>query len=261
MYIQFESESLFEALMDATILKIRMGSHLYGCDTETSDTDYLCIYREGLENQSSFMWEHHGYQCKKEGVDYNFISIQSFIRNLINGDSPHHFEVLYSNEFESSSSLKWLVNYRNDFMNYNLIRAYLGFAKRDLKDYHRLGKDSPDGWKKAFHFMRGVSAAEMLCRKKYTNDNTSIKYIKLGESEYLDKLIKADTDSMEMLRILLNLSLSSKTIHRYMNPKALRAIDFELMSMCAKESYRSKQPTFINYIDLPYNALEHGVIY
>ena len=261
MYIQFESESLFDALMDATILKIRMGSHLYGCDTESSDTDYLCIYREGLENQSSFMWEHHGYQCKKDGIDYNFTSIQSFIRNLINGDSPHHFEVLYSEELESSSLLKWLIDYREDFMNYNLIRAYLGLAKRDLKDYHKFGKNSPEGLKKAFHFMRGVKAAEMLSHKKYSNDNTSIKYIKLGESEYLDNLIKLNIDCMEMLRSLLNLSLSSKTIHRYMNPKVLRAIDFELMSMCATDSYRSKQPNFINYKDLPYNALENGVIY
>jgi len=267
MYIQFTDEGLYEALSDSTIVKIKMGSHLYGCDTESSDLDYLCIYREGISNESSYLWEHHPYQYKKNGIDYNFTSLQCFIRNLINGDSPHNFEVLYSKELMSDGTISWLSKYKEHFMNYNLIRSYLGLAKRDIKDYNHetfngTKECTPYAFKKAFNVLRGVEVAKMLMNGKYNNDFISLKSIKMGvvpDSQYVHDLVAVNANSMEFLRDLLNDRLKNGSIKKIIDPVVAKKLDDELMSTCTSNRYKWRQLLYIDYLGIPYNAMESGV--
>lgn len=43
MNIHFTNEKLFDTLNDNTIIKIRVGSHMYGLDNKNSDIDYFTI--------------------------------------------------------------------------------------------------------------------------------------------------------------------------------------------------------------------------
>lgn len=276
MYIQFTDKELFTQLQCATLTKVKMGSHLYGCATENSDVDYLCIYAEGRHNLNSFAWEHHALQYKSDRFDYNFTTLQKFIRNLINGDSPHNYEVLFSEEF-ITSELSWLLEYREHFVNYNLIRAYLGLVKRDMKDFakelHGIDKNlvTSEGYKKLSHAKRGFdTAVSMMVGNRYefhVNGNSEsvdyIKQIKLGQIDFSDvrRIQKWIDHNMELVRGQLNDMLNKRSINKIMNPEIAKKLDNEIMSFCESEVYKCKQTDYIDYKLYPYTAIENGVSY
>jgi len=276
MYIQFNDIELQKTLQNASIATVKMGSHLYGCSTPSSDTDYLCIYVEGIKNANSFVWEHHPFQFKTDYADWNYTTLQKFIRNLINGDSPHNFEVLYSEEF-ATSDLSWLLKYRSHFSNYNLIRSYLGLVKRDMKDFNKElhGVDRSNittlGYKKLAHAYRGLDTAiNMMVNNPY-------QYHTKGESVVLERHKNMKTgnvtsneirhyrawieNNLESVRNQLNDMLSSHTIHKIMSPEIAKELDDELMNFCQSIVYKSKEVDYIDYRLIPYSAIENGVSY
>ena len=97
MNIHFEDKDLFEQLKRESLVKVKVGSHLYGMETDESDVDYLYIYLKPENMKDSFIWEHHQLQYKEDGVDHNFVDLHTFIRNILTGDSTINFEVLHSN--------------------------------------------------------------------------------------------------------------------------------------------------------------------
>lgn len=256
MNIHFKDKKLLKQLESNTISTFIVGSKLYGSDNENSDIDTLSIY---LDNIPSFMWEHHQLQFKEEDKDLNFTTLQTFIRNILTGDATINLEVLFSRQIEGSV-LSFLYNFRKEFINYNIIKSYLGMAKRDMVLYKK--NKSP---KKLGHIFRGICFAKQLMMgdldvemNTYTYD-VNIKDIDILKSILdgkNDDLLADLIDDMNKLRIELNETLTRKRIHRYMNPDILKEIDLEV-----KKLYSYSEVLEIDYGDLFYDVLENGVKY
>lgn len=79
MNIKLKNEIQFKALSNATKVTILVGSHLYQMSNEKSDMDILNITGNFMENQNSFLWEHHQFQYQKmTRITYLQASITSY---------------------------------------------------------------------------------------------------------------------------------------------------------------------------------------
>lgn len=276
MNIHFTDEVLFNNLNLQTITKIKVGSHMYGLNNANSDTDFLSIYIEPNWNRNSFMWEHHQLQYKDKGVDYNFTNLQTFIRNALTGDATINFEVLFSDELRASN-LGWLATYRNHFINYNIIKSYLGLAKRDLKywlkDTKNMKNHRAETHKKLSHFVRGIIFAKMLINKEFTMDLSNTKTfdnfdyndldlldrIKHGTLDYSFKmLVDYFEKQMHFLRVENNVNLEKGNIVLYMDTEIMKELDNKI---CEFTSNFTDKVEKINYSTLYYEALENGLKY
>jgi predicted nucleotidyltransferase len=296
-----EDEKLLTSLNNLTIESFIIGSHMYNLNNEKSDLDFLNIYLEPKSNLSSVLWEHHQLQYKRtlnnKNIDENYTTLQGFIRNILTGDATINFEILFSEDLDKSESLGWLYKYRKDFIGYNIIKSYLGLAKRDLKYYIKDTKNlkyhDEETDKKLFHFIRGVFSARMLLinndlnlnyngllnneiKKIIKNQNIKTEYdllFAIKNNILFDKFIDNETKIliyhkltnhfstlMDNLRLkILKDKIESKSIFKYMNPIVLKEIDEQI-----KETYTLEINTDISEIDygnLFYNVLENGVSY
>ena len=269
MNIHFKDEDLYHSLIKNTCTQFKVGAHIYALENENSDIDFLNIYLENSQNRNSFLWEHHQLQFKKHNIDYNFTTLQGFIRNILVGDATINMEVLFSEQMKYSS-LNWLWKMRHSFINYNIIRSYLGMAKRDLKDWR---KDTFNGVKASFktnkkltHFLRGVIFADMLMdgnlvinmkNTQYHSNWQLLNSIKnTGHSNALD-IVKSYENKMNELRKLLNFKSKSNLISKYMSTSDLRQLDFNLQSFLSIDLNLET----IDYGNLFYEVLEYGISY
>jgi len=274
MNIHFTDELLFENLSYNTIAKTIVGSHMYGLDNEKSDVDYLYIYLNNQSNNNSIMWEHHQLQYKKNDIDYNFTTLQSFIRNALTGDATINFEVIYSGDLKNTY-LEWLIEYKDYFINYNIIKSYLGMAKRDLKNYlkitNNLKNHTTETNKKLSHFVRGVYFAHTLFNGIFElkkndiefelenkNFNFNLKDIKNGKNIDYSLIIEIFEKLMINTRIELNKTLDAGKIVKFMEPKKLKEIDEKIKNSYSELGDKVKE---IDYGDIFYEALEEGINY
>ena len=204
MNIHFKDENLFEQLMKSSLFQIEVGSSLYGLDTESSDKDILIIYAEGISNQKSFLWEHHQLQYKKDNIDYIFTTLPLFIRNWMSGDSTINFEVLFSEKLGSDENMNFLSRNKDRYYTYNIMKSYLGFAKRDLKTIRKNETENPNLYKKIAHFLRGVETVTRIRNNDYSNDFSHLKDIKLGKRLGVNTLIEEHESTMIQLRKKIN---------------------------------------------------------
>jgi hypothetical protein len=210
------------------------------------------------------MWSHHQLQYKKDNVDYNFTSIQSFIRNMLTGDSTINLEILFSDAIEDTK-LHWLYEYRKGFINYNIIKSYLGMAKRDFK---MLNKKDKNFNKKASHFVRGVIFAQMLLKGdldvSFKNNKyllsllSNIKNNNMSTIEILDTCSTYET-LMNELRKTLNDKLNNGEITKYGDAIFLSKLD-ETLKYFVK-TYEDLSNNELNYSTLFYDSLENGPSY
>jgi predicted nucleotidyltransferase len=157
-----------------------IGSKLYGTDNENSDTDLLCIYKiedEFIENHLSRLPSFHQFQFKdvENNNDYIYTTKNQFFMNQSSGDSTINSDLLmFRNDFELDLALNFCYTYK-------VIKGYLGFAKRDLKQYK-------EGKHKLIHAMRGLYCAESLMNKNIPSLEhiRSIYHIELNVHELLD---------------------------------------------------------------------------
>lgn len=128
------SKEEHEFLLNYLVNQFTFGSRMYGTDTENSDTDYLCIYKfpttgawgKVLDYPSIHQFQ---YDDIENNAQYIWTSIYQFNQNLTSGDSIVNAEVLLFDDNISTiySKLELLRTYK-------IIKAFLGFAKRDLKN-------------------------------------------------------------------------------------------------------------------------------
>lgn len=135
-----------------------MGSHLYGTNTENSDKDYIVIYDDVIFKDSPLMGlpNIHQFQYKdvENNIDYIFTSWRQFWQNQQSGDSTINSDIILlgkSSKWSEEKRLKYCTTYK-------VIKAYLGFAKRDLKDWKKEGK--------VFHAARSIYTAQALLKNK-----------------------------------------------------------------------------------------------
>lgn len=277
MNIHFDNTVLLANLKNNSIARVTVGSHMYGLDTRNSDLDILYIYLEDENTNHSFLWDHNQLQFKQQGTDLNFVSLQSFIRNALTGDSTINFETIFSDELKDTK-LHWLWEHRDRFMNYNIIRAYLGFARRDLKNWNKDSKkgnkSNPSTNKKLSHFVRGIIFASNIVDKSFDldltnsvsmesiakNDYELLTDIKNGTSESMFPIIIDHFENkMQVLRDDLNQRLNAKEIVSVMHPKHLKELDDNLKEFI--KSYSTNHNlTQLDYELLFYSVLENGVV-
>jgi predicted nucleotidyltransferase len=253
-------EEFNKLLDDATIFKCEIGSPMYDLCNEKSDTDFLKIY---VNNTNSYLWMHHQFQFKDNNVDYNYTTIQSFIRNLLTGDATINFEVLWSHEIVNSK-IKFLIPLREKLISYNVIKSYLGLAKRDFSQAKR--------GKKLSHAVRGIMSAEYLLNGEFSltgkdkwskanwsdkDNNILLKQIKNDEltNDELKEIKINFIELMSELRDKLNERLRTGTIHRMSDVETLKEIDANVMKI-SSENFNYG----FNY-DVLYDVLENGVKY
>jgi len=269
MNIHFNDRLLLEALNKATIHSQKMGSHLYGLNNEKSDEDTLSVYVDSHRNHSSMMWIHHQLQFKEEGVDRNFCDIKLLARNVLTGDSTVSFEVIWSKDIEHSA-LGGITEFREDLINFRVIRSYLGLARRDFKSLHKMSsgfrKVDDDVRKKASHFIRGVLFAEQLLAGEFDltlggrNDGRwqVLDKVKNGMAdEGIEDLCRQYETTMIDARKTIQLMHDKKEINIFMEAARLRQFDDFI-----KDTIMAHQrETGIDYGDLFYNVMEKGLEY
>lgn len=248
-------KEMFDTLMASTIGSYEFGSTLYELSTDTSDVDIMHIFVPSDNMEKSYVWDNSMFQYKEDGVDHIFTTIDGFIRNLLTGDSTINFEILHSeNNFEI---LGFLFNNKKMFYNYSVLRAYLGFAKRDLK----LAKDP----KKMAHAIRGYNAAYSLYHNNtYNNissesDKEHILFYKSGNKASLEHIFELK-EKVEKLRDKVNIDFDSGKIYRYSSVSDLARLDNWVFALKSSDKYMSKKQKFIDITSI-YDALENGVSY
>lgn len=226
----FITKEQSDFLRSKSVVSLVVGSQFYQLTTKESDTDILHIYPDFKDNLHSLVKSHHQYQYTENNVDHLFVSLQTFVNNLLNGDSTINFESLYNYNI-LTSDLKFLYDSRNVFINYNLLRAYLGLARRDLKDYN-----TSKSIKKVFHAYRCyLTAFGLMSGKDYydilkedivlnldlkqlKNDNLIINVVELSHK-------------IDSLRKTLNENFDSGKIVRKISEQDYLKLDFEIIKL------------------------------
>lgn len=144
-----EHDYLNEHLIESFVV----GSHLYGTAKEGSDKDILCIYDIGplmtySPQYTEYLPNYHQFQYDdvENNRQYIYTTVEQFHKNLNSGDSTINADVImfYPSVFNALRMCR----------TYNVIKAFIGFATRDLK--------KPEGKNKLFHAHRGLHCAASL---------------------------------------------------------------------------------------------------
>lgn len=262
MNIHFTNRNLFDALKEATILKVVIGSKLYGLDNSLSDTDYLYIYSASIKERNSFLHSQHQLQYKENGVDHNFISIHAFIRNLLSGDSTINYEVLFSEQLKGTD-LEFLYDLREQFYSYTIIRAYTGFCRRDVRFFNK-EKNLIDKQKKLKHIIRGYFFTVKMMNKKFSLSDKELTKIctdidNISDYSLLKKMVGEYSDKINILREELNTDLNKYT--RYLDPIIQAILDKKITKITNKYQDKTNDLQKIDYMHLFYNAFENWVEY
>lgn len=126
------------------------GSRLFGTHTKESDYDYIRVYNyeDVFATKMIGLPNIHSFQVDLEGVQYIWMTKEQFWGGLRSGDGTMQSDILmFGNHFNKDFALKICRSY-------NIVKAYLGVAKRDLK----LHKNE----KKRFHAHRSIYIAQEL---------------------------------------------------------------------------------------------------
>lgn len=258
------NKSQFEELKKGTLLTIKMGSSMYGCEIDTSDVDYIHIFAHNSHWENSFIWTHHNFQYKEDKVDHIFVSLKDFVRNLIKGDSTINYECLFSKEMEKSKELSFLFDFRNYFNNYSLVRAYLGLVKRDLKIFSQ-GYDS----KKLYHSVRGLASAQMALNNNYSNNlskNPELfkKIMNIRKNVYsklkMIEIMKQTSSECAELRDKVTKDFQDKKMNRLMNVDKMKELDEIIIRVCDSNWYKSKMNHNFR-ADEVYDIIENDISY
>lgn len=218
-----EHQYLQENLLDTTIL---IGSKMYGTDDGESDTDYLCIVKPilniGITEMYNCFPNIHQFQYKDldNKIDYIYTTELQFYKNMYSGDSTINTDVCI---FYNNIPVK-------NIRTYKIIKAYLGFAKRDIKflkrDKTKLLKNIHELISRMSHIERGLYIAECLLEnklpdlvyiKKFTvNIKNKIATLQNNNGDivdYIDYFISFNSETEKMLRE--NEILNSRQIPMY----------------------------------------------
>jgi hypothetical protein len=245
--------------MQSSIFQIEIGSGMYNLKTETSDTDILVIYLDGVVNSNSIIRTHHQLQYIKDNkdgstIDYIFTSLTQFLNNILSGDSTINYEVLKSEAFKNHSKEFKFLSELEVFDNINVIKSYLGMAKRDLKVIK--GEFST---KKLYHISRGILFAEAVLNSRNIFDVLKENYSDLKEirettSNHADYYLGFDLDIIKSSEIKMN-KLREQIQNKEFKLTAddVLIIDSIISNIVNQKMYKVKRS--INYKKLIVNAV------
>lgn len=148
-----------EELLNYKTNEYLIGSKLYGVQKEQSDTDLLCFYKvpPSWLNHTQFMSlpniHHFQYKCHLTETDFIWTSAYQFWKNQLSGESTINSDlIMFDQQFREDFGIKDPQKY---LFTFKVIRSYLGFAKRDIKQYR-------EGYHKIVHAERCLLIATYL---------------------------------------------------------------------------------------------------
>lgn len=223
------SKEEFEKLLSYESDRGVIGSRLYGTQNEDSDTDILITYE--LPKEWSNIWfghyTHHQFQydCKESNTQYILTEVAQFYKNLIDGDSTINADVLmFDKDIDLSDEEK--LSYLNS---YKVIKAFLGFVKRDIKKWN--------GRNKKFHANRGLYTVSCLLKGELPKLEEIQRF---GRGEGL--LDKEGCEKLEKeLREELNLLFQNKELSLYYVPKVEDTLFQKLLDSRNVTEFRYEQ--------------------
>lgn len=215
------NEEEFNKLKSLSIKPITFGSKLYGLDNDKSDTDLLYVYNtpedwvEIIQNYNI----NHQFQYKdvENNIDHIFTSNEQFWKNLTNGDSTINTDIfLFSDYFNN------LYPNKEDVLNivrtYRIMKAYLGFAKRDFKKIS-------EGNHKLIHGARCLYMTETLINNQLPTIEGIKNYIKEIKLSDVSTLIEKEI----YLRYKITEMLNKKEINHYYFPNFIDNLLMKLL--------------------------------
>lgn len=183
------NEKIHNELQKNIISTIEFGSKLKGESNEKSDSDLLHIVKSADWWVSLPFANQHLLQYKTETEDHIYCNAHTFVKSILDGDTTifiemHHFGGL------KDTCLSFLEKYNLTY--YRTLRAYLGVARRDMKDIKKMFK-SKDTRKmnKKFKFIQNSMnyVIDNLEENGYKNEIVSI----LEQNElYKNKIIDVE---------------------------------------------------------------------
>jgi|GEM_PF-4209374 len=265
MNIHFKDKDLFEQLRKATLAQVEVGSQLYGLQDPNSDKDLLCIYFPFRNQIFGFVQTHHQLQFKdSEGhTDYLFVDIFTFVRNALSGDSTINFEALHLPEL-LQTPLDFLHHYRYYFYNYLIVKSYLGFANRDLKQYWQQPTER-EALKKYTHALRGyIFARQLIDRPLLLNEpllrEKKILFSTLDLSGKKEVLVNLQAEIDNFRKNIVNKAAEAGKLVRYMVPAHQQEINNRLLKLShTSQAHYALEETID--LSLLYNVNENGVLY
>lgn len=206
-----------ERLLEYELGRGLMGSRMYGTDDENSDTDALLIYNPEVfsGNFPIFTWglpniHQFQYDDKENNIQYIWTTEEQFWRNLYSGDSTINVDMLLFGALPEV--MGWddvtLGNEVDICRTYKIIKAFLGFAKRDLNRIK-------DGKHKMFHACRSLYMADCLLENEYP----TISYIQTLKNVCDGFSIEAQKDYMKQLRVKATRLYEENKLSLYYVPK------------------------------------------
>lgn len=265
MNIIINDITLVEQLQSATLIKIEVGSVLYGLQDNGSDKDILHIYAQSINKANSFIYSHHQLQYRdtENKIDLLFVDVQTFIRNLLSGDSTINFEVIHT-QVIANSCLSFLYDMRAHFYTYQIIKAYLGFAKRDVKQFFTI-TDEREQIKRMLHILRGWRFAQSIFNKNFSliveDLNKQKNIFKSCSYKQRCDFVNQILDQIEHLRKEdLNKKLEQKMITNFLAIDQQKVLDKHLQTLMCSEMYANKVLAYMD-LSLYYQVNENGLMY
>ena len=255
MNIKITDESIVIALTLAAIDSTVIGSQLYRTANENSDTDTLIVH---VDKEKLFETQHQLQYVDSNGNDFMFTSLKKLISNILSGDQT----ISYEAAFNFTGSLEWLSEFANQgmFDNYKIINAYLGFAKRDIKNFRKKKSE-----KKLFHIIRGVKTAERLLGLNSALDNEAVMTLARKESHFLDDTIDAliisqYEDLMKLIKKVLTSRLDNGEIELTISKENAKRLEKKYEEFINGYAYTSTKVTVDTselYYDFQFNGAQY----
>lgn len=275
MNIKFSDENLFKNLIESSLVSLPIGSVLYNLQHAESDKDFLHILPSFRQEQESFLNNFHQLQYKKISEnssetleDHIFVSLPTFLKNCIIGESTINFECLHSVALKESV-LSFLYEQRKNFYNYCIIRAYLGFCERDIKHYKKRQTDT-DKASGIIHVQRGLLFAQNIFQDDFeliVNDLIDFSGDVRANYKEFERFLPIYLESAKDFRQeTLNKAYEQGNLVRYMLPENQKILDKSLSEFIATDFYQQKRNQITpenqtKIMEMYYNSFENWVEY
>jgi predicted nucleotidyltransferase len=270
MNIHIKDIESFEAMKMASLAQCQFGSVLYKTNDEFSDVDIHYVYATSVNELNSFLKSHHHLQYKEEGKDHIFVSLHTFLHNLLRGDSTVLFEIVHSDAFKNTP-LSFLNDMKDAFTNYAMVRSYLGFARRDCQHYHK-AKGHREQIKSLGHIFRGYYFAQSILDGNFRliNDDFLAIFAQLkaiGETDFVEKKrwLTHGQKIVTELREELNEKFNNNTLNlpKYMSIENQVKLDREINNLMKQPTAWFTKQECLSKFDLSpfYDAFENEITY
>ena len=199
-----------------TILKARVGSHLYGLNTEHSDEDYLGVFVRPTEEVLSMFNNEETYVSKNP--DCTLHEVKKFIHLAAKGN-PTVLELLYCPEYEVATYEGCLlVANRELFLSDHVRDSFGGYAVQQARKLKAREEEGREGFnpavknryaKHARHCFRLMRQGKQLLETGTMNPRVSNpeEYFALGELPS-DELIEKFEEEFEVFESTQSVLLS-----------------------------------------------------